>query len=378
MRIGKWRPALRRWAAARRLLVGIAVLGLGGALIGGLVWLRPASGHSQTAPPELSGQPGTTTVHSRTQAGFPRFDTFVRGTDGMLWHRWWENSDWSNWENLDIPLDSAPAAGVDPEYSSTDLDVFYRRGGDIWYVVLEVNFTTTRILNHQERYLGSVPGGADLFGFHGGEYITSAPAVSTWPGRIDVFALAGGTHDLVHCWYDFSHSNGWSDWERLSRADFAGDPAAVSWGPGRIDLFIQGADTNSLYHKVFDGHWQSWEELGQGFTMLYSPAAASWAVGRLDVFVVGTDHQLWTKVFDNGQWSGGPTWNGYWPLGGYFISSPGAGSLGAGHLDATGLGHDYQVYHAWYGGQWSPWAGLGVPGTFFTSAPAVVDWWISA
>jgi hypothetical protein len=301
----------------------------------------------------------------------------VRGGTGTLWHRWWENGSWHDWENLGVSLDSAPAAGVDPEYQSTFLDVFYRRGGDIWFVILEVNFNTTQIVNHQELFLGHVPGDADLFGsFHGDKLITSAPAVSTWPGRLDVFALAGDTHHLVHCWFEFNHGISQSDWEVVSVADFAGDPAAVSWGPGRIDLFIHGADGDSLAHKVFDGHWHSWEDLGGA--LLYSPAVASWASGRLDVFVVGTDHQLWTKVFDNGQWSGGPTWNGWWPLGGYFISSPGASSLGAGALDVVGLGHDYQLYHSWWGGQWSPWAGIGKPGLYFTSAGAVVDWWVSA
>ena len=57
--------------------------------------------------------------------------------------------------------------------------------------------------------------------------------------------------------------------------------------------------------QVFDGHWQSWEDLGQGFTLFSSPAAASRAAGRMEVFVVGTDHHLWTRVFANDQWSGG-------------------------------------------------------------------------
>src|ERR1051326_7774848 len=136
MRTWLWRPALSRREVARLLIAGIALLTLVGVLISGLVLLIPVAGHPQPSQRELSDQPGTTTVHSRTQAGFPRFDTFVRGGTGTLWHRWWENGVWHNWENLGIPLDSAPEAGVDPEYQSTDLDVFYRRGGDIWFVVV--------------------------------------------------------------------------------------------------------------------------------------------------------------------------------------------------------------------------------------------------
>jgi hypothetical protein len=371
MRIGLWRPALSSRAAAHPLLARVVTLALlAVTLAAGSLVVRPTSVHAQISQPELSGQRGTTTVQTHAQASVPRFDTFVRGYDGALWHRWWENGVWSNWENLGGSLDSAPAAGMDPNGANI-IDVFYQSKGYIQYVVLSASFNKTRILDR--RSLGDVPGDCFPFGFCGAWSFTSAPAVSTWPGRLDVFALAD--NHLFHRWYDFYHEGGWSDWELLSVADFAGDPAAVSWGPGRIDLFIHGADGDSLAHKVFDGHWHSWEDLGG--TLLFSPTAASWVAGRLDVFVIGTDHQLWTRVFDNGQWSGGPGWNGWWPLGGYFIASAGASSLGPGALDVVGLGHDYQLYHSWWGGQWSPWAGIGLLGTF-TSAPAVVDSWVTA
>jgi hypothetical protein len=191
-----------------------------------------------------------------------------------------------------------------------------------------------------------------------------------------VFAFSG-PHWLIHRWWtnDLTNdnSNGWSDWEILSIADFAGDPAAVSWGSGRIDVFVHGSDDDHLYDKVYDadhGGWHNWLDLGG--TLLYSPAAASWGPGRIDVFAIGTDQQMWTKVYSDGQWSGGPTYTGWWPLGGYFTSSPAAGSLGPGHLDLAGRGYDGQVYHSWWGGQWSPWVPLG---GMLTSAPAVVDSW---
>lgn len=372
-----WQTTLSYPAAIYQFLAWkILMMVLAVALAAGVFGVQPAWAHAQATQPRLTGQRGTTTVQTRAQTGIPRFDTFVRGPGGALWHRFWENGVWHDWENLGGSLDSAPAAGVDPG-GANDIDVFYRSSGEIKYVLLNVGFGTTRILDR--RSLGWAPGDVvypgcgGFFGFCGSVGFISAPAVSTWSGRLDVFALASDSHHLLHRWYDFYHNGGWSDWELLSVANFAGDPAAVSWGPGRIDLFLHGSDGNSLAHKVFDGHWHNWEDLGG--TMLYSPAAASWAPGRLDVFVVGTDHQLWTKTFTNGQWS--PSWDGWWPLGGYFISSPGASSLGPGALDVVGLGHDYQLYHSWWGGQWSPWAGIGLVGSF-TSAPAVVDTWVTS
>lgn len=340
--------------------------------------IRPASVHAQTPQPRLAGQRGAATVHTRAQTGVPRFDTFVRGPGGMLWHRFWENGVWYDWQSLNVFIDSAPAAAAgDNYYEPNRIYVYYLSGGAINYMRLDVSFNTTQVVS-----LASL-GKAPYYVVHPGcqgDYacgyvdFVSAPAVSTWPGHRDVFALAADTHHLLHT--DGSTNNkGGTNWDLVSVADFAGDPAAVSWGPNRIDLFIHGADGDSLAHKVYDGHWHSWEDLGG--TMLYSPAVASWAPGRLDVFVIGTDYQLWTKVFDNGQWSGGPSWNGWWPLGGSFIASPGAGSLGPGHLDVTGLGFDFQVYHSWWGGQWSPWAGLGLTG-YSHSASAVIDSWVTA
>jgi repeat uncharacterized protein DUF346 len=34
------------------------------------------------------------------------------------------------------------------------------------------------------------------------------------------------------------------------------DPA-VSWGPGRIDVFARGTD-NAVYHQFYDGDWSGW------------------------------------------------------------------------------------------------------------------------
>ena len=39
-----------------------------------------------------------------------RIDTFVRGTDNAMWHKWWYGHNWSQWENLGGILKSAPTA----------------------------------------------------------------------------------------------------------------------------------------------------------------------------------------------------------------------------------------------------------------------------
>ena len=42
-----------------------------------------------------------------------RIDTFHRGTDKALWHKWWDgtkSSDWYDWESLGGELTSEPVA----------------------------------------------------------------------------------------------------------------------------------------------------------------------------------------------------------------------------------------------------------------------------
>jgi len=51
-----------------------------------------------------------------------RLDTFVRGTDNALWHKWFQNG-WSGWESLGGVLTSAPGA---VSWGSNRIDVLAR------------------------------------------------------------------------------------------------------------------------------------------------------------------------------------------------------------------------------------------------------------
>ena len=58
----------------------------------------------------LGGQlaPGTGPAVASWSAG--RLDVFVEGTDGALWHKWWNGATWSGWQSLGGKLTSSPAA----------------------------------------------------------------------------------------------------------------------------------------------------------------------------------------------------------------------------------------------------------------------------
>src|ERR1051326_3066964 len=282
-----------------------------GLLMSSALMFRPAAAHSQS--PLNAG-----TVQTRALNGAPRLDTFVKGTDNYLRHRWWQqDTGWSNWESFDILMGSAPTAIVDTFQGAIQtypdalkgniIDVFYRGGPDLWVFQFNVCCQQTvitghRNLGHLPAYVSPWPGG----GFHTEGPLTSAPAVASWgPGRLDVFGFAGD-HWLIHRWWEERVTgginptdDGWSDWELLSDADFSGDPAAVSWGGGRIDVFVHGSDGNALEDKVFDnGQWTNWQDLGIPpccDSILYSPAAVSWTTGKQAVFAVGSTNQIWYR-----------------------------------------------------------------------------------
>ena len=127
----------------------------------------------------------------------------------------------------------------------------------------------------------------------GGEIIDSSDvsslAACSWGvGRQDLFGT-GPQHDVVHKWY----SGGWSGWESLG--GYTTHRPAVSTWPGRIDVFMTGADRH-IYHKVFvDGHWSpGWKSLGGVVHESHQNLAASGGNGGpLRVYHTGTDLRIY-------------------------------------------------------------------------------------
>ena len=249
-----------------------------------------------------------------------RIDTFVRGSDDALWHRWYDGG-WSDWESLGGVLTSGPAVA---SWAPGRLDVF-ARGTDnaLWH----------------RWYDGGWGGWESL-----GGVLTSAPSAVSWAsGRLDVFAR-GTDNGLYHIWYD----GGWGGWEGLGGV-LNGGPGVSSWGAGRLDVFVRGTD-NNLYHKWYDAGWSDWE--WQGGVLTADPTAVSWSYGRIDVFVRGTDYNLYHKWYDAG-------WSDWEWQGGVLTSGAGVSSWAPGRLDVFVRGTDNAMYHKWYDGGWWDWESLG-------------------
>ena len=244
-----------------------------------------------------------------------RLDTFVRGADNALWHKYFENG-WSDWESLGGYLTSDPSA---VSWGNGRIDIF-GRGADnaLWHKYFENGWSDWESL---------------------GGYLTSGPDACSWaPGRLDLF-VRGGDNALYHKYFE----NGWSDWESLG-GSLTSDPSAVSWGNGRIDVFARGED-GALIHKYFENGWSDWETLDGSLNS--SPDVCSWAPGRLDIFVRGEDNALWHKYFENG-------WSGWEFIDGILTSDPSAVSWGNGRIDIFMRGANSAMYHKWYEEGWKP------------------------
>jgi kumamolisin len=176
---------------------------------------------------------------------------------------------------------------------------------------------------------------------------TSAPASVSWTqSRIDMF-VKGASNEILHAWWN--DGSDWVGWEDLGCC-FDTAPAVASWGPGRLDVFAVSGGT--LRHKKYAGGWGPWENLGGAITS--APSAVSWTTGRIDVFAKGASNELThTWYNDSTGWAG---W--FENLGGSFDSAPGVASWGPGRLDVF-QGSGGGVWHRWYNGGWNGWEYLG-------------------
>jgi hypothetical protein len=214
------------------------------------------------------GQAQLASAPAAVSWGANRIDTFGRGVDRHLWHKWWDGGTWSQWEDLGGNLASAPAVC---SWGANRLDCFVQ-GPSKWW---DGNAWS---------------GWEDLGGI-----LTAAPTAVSWgANRIDCFARGTNSH-MWHKWWDGA---AWSDWEDLGGILTAA-PAVASRQENTLDCFVRGTDSH-IWRKSWDGSaWGDWEDLGG--TTIDSPAAISWGAdhthpsNRIDLFVRGTDSHMWHR-----------------------------------------------------------------------------------
>jgi hypothetical protein len=181
----------------------------------------------------------------------------------------------------------------------------------------------------------------------GGDDIDSAPAAA-WvtPNRLVAVALLDDDRLAWRRW----RPGGWTEWRRLG-GRVTSAPAVAS-RDGRLDVFARDRD-GSVLHKTWTEArgWKPWADLGGTTT---SVPAAGWRTGRiLHVFARSTSGQLEVRTLERG------TWSGWSSLGGALTSGPAASSGDPGALNVFVRSDDGTVRHRYTTGGWSAWYGLG-------------------
>ncbi len=174
-----------------------------------------------------------------------RQDFFVKGNDKGLWHRVYQNNQFSGWESLGCFLTS------DASYSSWNYNRFdvFVRGTDnaMWHIYNNGNGWS---------------GWESL-----GGVITSKPVAVSWGNnRIDAFVI-GKDSALWQKFWD----NGLSPWYSLSGVCTSAPGSCCSvFAISQTFSFMRGTD-NALWLKYFDGNnWAGWQNLGGVITSALS------------------------------------------------------------------------------------------------------------
>jgi hypothetical protein len=191
-------------------------------------------------------------------------------------HRFRENfpfGEWTEWKDLGGPgtFDECPA-------------VTSERPGQLNLFATSSGLLPIKVIHRW--YVNGQWSGGDVIDSSG---VQRFAACSWGAGRQDIFGVGPVQNNVVHKWYE----NGWSQFESLG--GWTDVPPAVSTWPGRVDVFISGGD-RSIYHKIFlNGGWSpEWTPLG-GVVHDDHPwvAASGGNGGPLRVYHTGTDLRIY-------------------------------------------------------------------------------------
>jgi hypothetical protein len=290
----------------------------------------------------LQGSPAVVSMHPG------HLDAFVRGGDNVLYHRWFEGGAWSAWYAIPgMNIYTDPTAIVsEPNH----IDVFARGP---YGIPVHVGYAPETGWGAFDT-LGPVTG--NVIG------LTKVAAAADGYGDIDI-AVVAQNHSVWHEHY-MRHSGGYQGWESLGGSNVTGDPAITAW-PGAIDVFVRSNYDDALWHKAWRGSWADWESFGGSLTD--SPVAISWGAPRIDVFARGTDGAVYHKYNNGNGWNAGLE-----SLGGGIIGSPAVSTWGPNRLDVFVRGGNNTLFHKWFDG--ATWTDYEAVAGNLSTPPAAVSW----
>jgi hypothetical protein len=302
----------------------------------------------QACPPEDHGGVLAGGV-AASSWGPKRLDAFVRGTDGILYHKFVDDFHSWQWDPY-LPQIHVTSDASSVSTATQSVDVFVRgTDGGLWR-------TTYRAATSSGVWqpLGGVLASG-----------TAPSAVALSNGDIDVF-VEGADGQLWDDRYT-SLTNSWTWSARGGR--LATGPSAVSPGAAVAQAFVEGTDRALwLWSPSSTPQWT-----GLGGRLATPPAAASSVSGTVDALVEGTDSVLyhWSSGIPA---AAGVTPNPFWEtVGGRLAAAPAATSWGGGRLDVLVRGTDAALWHAWTPTGLAPWSWEG-NGIALVGAPVAVTY----
>ena len=231
----------------------------------GALWQRGYNNNAWSSWSSLGGKLASNTGPAACSWGPGRLDVCVQGTDGALYHKWY-NGGWSGWESLGGKLTSSPAAAA--ASGGNRIDVFVRgTDGALW----------------SKSYNGGWGGWASV----GGISLTETPTVyyvpqagSTWVNQ----GMAGASYNAFVSTPSLlrTQSNGYSYWGDLGKDDYIYIPAGsatnnqnvASW---EIGFHFAGIASGQRYQKI-------WDKAAGGFSIyidtLYGPNSSLLTIYR--------------------------------------------------------------------------------------------------
>jgi hypothetical protein len=268
-----------------------------------------------------------------------RYDLVVRGEDGLIYHKYWDNGSgpengWSTWGSLGAPSVGAASSPTVTTPGSNILQVFVR-GGD------------NRIWNDNwNNGQGSAPGGwSGWKAIPNTDNATWAPAATDGADtQPDVF-YTGTDNAIYYTRYD--SQLGWISPVSLGGV-VQGSPAASTTAGGRMQLAVRGgAPENRIYNKWADSPsaWTAWGQIPNAFTSM-SPTASTGDDGQLQTFFRGASSASMYHEY----WNPSSGWVGPGAIPGVsLVSSPAAARLHLYYRDSFGnvIGTHYDPTLGW-------------------------------
>jgi hypothetical protein len=272
-------------------------------------------------------------VRQASVGAVSRLETFARGSDGALWHKWQTapNGNWSGWLSEGGWIDRLDVG----RNADGRLEAF-ARGSDaaLW---------------HKWQV---APNGTWSGWKSEGGWIDLLAAGQNADGRLEVFAR-GSDKALWHLWQTTPNGN-WSGWK--SEGGWIDLLSVGQNADGRLEVFVRGSD-KALWHNwqvAPNGTWSGWKSEGGWIDRLCVGRNDD---GRLEVFARGSDGAVWHKwqVAPNGTWSG-------WKSEGGWIDLLDVAKNADGRLELFARGADKALWHIWQttpNGNWSGWKSEG-------------------